>query len=131
MWPFKLLVKCIDCGYLIDDGHFAIKCHRGENIVLEIRKEKSVYNFGPTSNDAVNHIVNDLVDNAVWAKISKDKPRQCYSYFKKIKGLMPAEHLEHQLYKGPGVSLSKRALFWSIIAVLISAGALIVSMRKP
>ena len=130
MWPFRRLVKCVNCGYLVDDSHYNIKCYRGENIILEIHKKKGLYKFNATSNDNVNHIINDLTEDHVWRKISKDKPRQCCSYFKKIKGLTSEQHLEHQLYKGPGVSISRWALFWSVVAVLISLGALIVSILK-
>lgn len=57
-------------------------------------------------------------------------PRICKLYHKKVAGLTPEQLLEHQLYKGPGVSLSRWALFWSIVAIFLSAGALIVSMIK-
>ena len=105
MLPFKKKVRCTECGYLIDNSAF-LSCYR-ESLVSD-----------PVA----------FIDKmAGTAKLF----RRCKSYHKKIPGLTPEQHLEHYLYKGPGVNLSRWALFWSIIAVIISAIAMIISVWAP
>lgn len=113
MWPFKRLVKCVDCGYLIN-GDYGTKprCHRNQEI-YSVTIEQS--NDGKCATGVIG---------------SPSDLRLCRSYQKKIEGLTPAGHLEHQLYKGPGVSLSKWALVISMIALLKSFGPQVVSMLK-
>ena len=106
MWPLKSRnVKCVECGYLVVHENDYHECLRGQ-----INKFKNR-----------SGIRNEKLENA------KNIPRFCEYYFKKMPGLTPEQHLEHQLYKGPGVNLSRWALFWSVLAVLVSIGALIVS----
>jgi hypothetical protein len=103
-------VRCRDCGFLYPSTLPEDNCYRGEDI-YSIRIEhltKGVIGRIGTIND--------------W--------HFCHLYHEKIPGLTPEQHLEHKLYKGPGVSLSRWALFWSIVAVLVSVGALIVSILK-
>lgn len=108
MWPFK--VRCSDCGFMYPNE----RCLKGCGIN---RITTSVKKVG-TKIEAISRqeTINSMI--------------KCPMYLKKIYGLTPEQHLEHKLYKGPGVSISRWALFWSIVAVLVSVGALIVSVLK-
>lgn len=103
MWPFKKKkINCEDCGFLYSHSEFPRnRCYRGEKI-FEF-KEKPLGN-GP----------------GIMVAEVKNYPQFCNLYQKRIPGLTPEGHLEHKLYKGPGVTLSKWAIGIAIIATAIS-----------
>lgn len=108
MWPFKRSGRCKDCGFMYENERCFVN-YEANRLSITIKKIGTALEA-----KSKTRTVYELI--------------KCPMYIKKIPGLTHEQHLEHKLYKGPGVNISRWALVVSIIAIFISAGALIVSM---
>lgn len=115
------MVKCINCGYLIEERLRTI------GLFSDVRPPDNIKCYRKVKFFLRDGTLPGLIDSKKIERII-NVPKKCKLYNDKIPGLTPERLLEHELYKQPEMILDKRALRQSTISLWISGIAILVSI---